>query len=249
MIPDFVKIQTRAILNAAIAVREGRRQPDREDHDPARRARERARRDARGSSRPRPRRVREAAGGIDVDYKFGTMIEVPRGRPDRRRDRAPRRVLQLRHQRPDPDDVRLQPRRRRGRLPAQVRRGRHPARSTRSRPSTTRVAGLMKIAVDKGRATRPDIELGICGEHGGDPESIDKCERIGLDYVSLLAVPRPGGAPCGGAGHARDGARQVAARLSPGATRADSSPAGLRSPSRGPATPPPASLRPRRDPT
>ena len=46
------------------------------------------------------------------------------------------------------------------------------------------VAGLMKIAVDKGRSARPDIELGICGEHGGDPESIHKCERIGLDYVS-----------------------------------------------------------------
>ena len=46
------------------------------------------------------------------------------------------------------------------------------------------VAGLMQIAVDKGRATRPDLELGICGEHGGDPESIAKCEQIGLDYVS-----------------------------------------------------------------
>ena len=46
------------------------------------------------------------------------------------------------------------------------------------------VAGLMKTAVDKGRSTKPGIELGICGEHGGDPESIHKCERIGLDYVS-----------------------------------------------------------------
>jgi pyruvate,orthophosphate dikinase len=46
------------------------------------------------------------------------------------------------------------------------------------------VAGLMKVAVDKGRATKPDLELGICGEHGGDPESIAKCEAIGLDYVS-----------------------------------------------------------------
>jgi pyruvate,orthophosphate dikinase len=42
----------------------------------------------------------------------------------------------------------------------------------------------MRTAVEKGRATRPDIELGICGEHGGDPESIHKCESIGLDYVS-----------------------------------------------------------------
>ena len=50
--------------------------------------------------------------------------------------------------------------------------------------STLAVAGLMKIAVDKGRSTKPGIELGICGEHGGDPESIFKCEAIGLDYVS-----------------------------------------------------------------
>ena len=42
----------------------------------------------------------------------------------------------------------------------------------------------MKTAVEKGRATKPDLELGICGEHGGDPASIAKCEAIGLDYVS-----------------------------------------------------------------
>ena len=42
----------------------------------------------------------------------------------------------------------------------------------------------MRMAVEKGRSTRPDIELGICGEHGGDPASIHKCEQIGLDYVS-----------------------------------------------------------------
>src|SRR2546428_658402 len=60
------------------------------------------------------------------------------------------------------------------------------------------VAGLMKTAVEKGRATRPDIELGICGEHGGDPESIWKCEAIGLDYVSCpssVAGPAPIAAP------------------------------------------------------
>ena len=36
----------------------------------------------------------------------------------------------------------------------------------------------------QGPRTRPDIKLGICGEHGGDPESIEFCHRIGLDYVS-----------------------------------------------------------------
>ncbi|MBI2949109.1 MAG: pyruvate, phosphate dikinase [Verrucomicrobia bacterium] len=46
------------------------------------------------------------------------------------------------------------------------------------------VGQLMKIAVEKGRGTRPDIKLGICGEHGGDPESVKFCHRIGLNYVS-----------------------------------------------------------------
>jgi len=46
------------------------------------------------------------------------------------------------------------------------------------------VGELIKIAVEKGRKTRPDLEVGICGEHGGDPESIDFCHRAGLDYVS-----------------------------------------------------------------
>jgi len=46
------------------------------------------------------------------------------------------------------------------------------------------VGELIQIAADRGRKTRPDIKLGICGEHGGDPASIAFCEAIGLDYVS-----------------------------------------------------------------
>jgi pyruvate,orthophosphate dikinase len=46
------------------------------------------------------------------------------------------------------------------------------------------VGKLMKLAVADGRASRPDLEVGICGEHGGDPSSVDFCHRIGLDYVS-----------------------------------------------------------------
>ncbi|WP_419809111.1 pyruvate, phosphate dikinase [Sphingomonas sp.] len=46
------------------------------------------------------------------------------------------------------------------------------------------VGELVSLAVDRGRATRPDIKLGICGEHGGDPASIAFCEEVGLDYVS-----------------------------------------------------------------
>jgi pyruvate,orthophosphate dikinase len=43
---------------------------------------------------------------------------------------------------------------------------------------------LVAIAVQKGRTTRPDLKLGICGEHGGDPASIHFFEKVGLDYVS-----------------------------------------------------------------
>jgi len=46
------------------------------------------------------------------------------------------------------------------------------------------VGQLMKIAVEKGQKTREDIKLGICGEHGGDPDSVKFCHRIGLTYVS-----------------------------------------------------------------
>ena len=46
------------------------------------------------------------------------------------------------------------------------------------------VGKLMQMAVQLGRSTRPDLHLGICGEHGGDPMSVEFCHRIGLDYVS-----------------------------------------------------------------
>ncbi|SMQ74453.1 pyruvate phosphate dikinase [Altererythrobacter xiamenensis] len=46
------------------------------------------------------------------------------------------------------------------------------------------VGQLVEMAAERGRATRPDIKLGICGEHGGDPASIGFCEKVGLDYVS-----------------------------------------------------------------
>jgi pyruvate,orthophosphate dikinase len=49
---------------------------------------------------------------------------------------------------------------------------------------TEAVGELMRIAVEKGRVARADISLGVCGEHGGDPKSIEFCERLGLGYVS-----------------------------------------------------------------
>lgn len=43
---------------------------------------------------------------------------------------------------------------------------------------------LMKIGVEKGRAVKKNMKMGICGEHGGDPDSVEFCHKIGLNYVS-----------------------------------------------------------------
>ena len=53
------------------------------------------------------------------------------------------------------------------------------------------VGALIRIAAERGRAVRPDVKLGICGEHGGDPASIAFCEQIGLDYVSCSPYRTP----------------------------------------------------------
>jgi pyruvate,orthophosphate dikinase len=73
----------------------------------------------------------------------------------------------------------------------------------------TGVGQLVEIAVTKGRAARPKIKLGICGEHGGDPDSIHFFERVGLDYVSASPFRVPV-------------ARLEAARAALGAERAGS---------------------------
>ena len=53
------------------------------------------------------------------------------------------------------------------------------------------VGELMKMAVSKGKATRPDLQIGICGEHGGEPTSVEFCHTIGLDYVSCSPFRLP----------------------------------------------------------
>jgi pyruvate,orthophosphate dikinase len=53
------------------------------------------------------------------------------------------------------------------------------------------VGRLMRIAIEDGRRTKPDLKLGICGEHGGDPSSVEFCDQIGLDYVSCSPYRLP----------------------------------------------------------
>ena len=181
LFPDFVKIQTRAILNAQIAVKKSGGNPIAKIMIPlVGHVNELA---ATRALLETEAKAVEGKAGVEVDYKFGTMIEVPRGALTA--DEIAREAdffsfgtndltqMTFGYSRDDAEG---------GFLLKYVEDKILPANPFQTLDDA--VAGLMKIAVDKGRSTKPDIELGICGEHGGDPESIAKCERIGLDYVS-----------------------------------------------------------------
>ena len=181
LFPDFVKIQTRAILNAEIAVKKAGGNPIAKIMIPLvghvnELAATRALLEAEA-------KAVESKAGVEVDYKFGTMIEVPRGAltADEIAHEADffsfgtndLTQMTFGYSRDDAEG---------GFLLKYVEDKILPYNPFQTLDDA--VAGLMKVAVDKGRSTKPDLELGICGEHGGDPESIAKCERIGLDYVS-----------------------------------------------------------------
>ena len=53
------------------------------------------------------------------------------------------------------------------------------------------IGRLVQIAVEEGRATRPDLKIGVCGEHGGDPDSVHFFHKAGLDYVSCAPFRVP----------------------------------------------------------
>jgi pyruvate,orthophosphate dikinase len=182
MIPDFVKIQTRAILEAAIAVKRRGSDPHAKIMIPlVGHANELA--ETREILDAEAKSVQQREG-VEVDYKFGTMIEVPRGALTA--DEVAHHAeffsfgtndltqMTFGYSRDDAEGSFLLDYVERGILPE------NPFQTL----DTAGVGALMRTAVEKGRAARPDIELGICGEHGGDPASIAFCESIGLDYVS-----------------------------------------------------------------
>ena len=161
---------------------EGRDQGPARDHDPARGVQEGARPADRGRPPGRARRGGRAEGQAQVPGRHDDRD--PARRADGRRDRGVGRLLQLRDQRPHAD-------RRwacRGTIPDRSCRTYSELEIVKKNPfatiDQTGVGQLVDIAVTKGRKTRPDIKLGICGEHGGDPSSIHFFEKVGLDYVS-----------------------------------------------------------------
>jgi pyruvate,orthophosphate dikinase len=125
-----------------------------------------------------------AAAGVPLDFKFGTMIEIPRAcwvadeiaRHAEFFSFGTNDLTQMTfgYSRDDAEGSFLLKYVEDGILPV------NPFQSL----DESGVGLLMEMAVAKGRQTKPGLELGICGEHGGDPASIDFCHRLGLDYVS-----------------------------------------------------------------
>ena len=197
MIPDFVKVQTRAILNALIAVKAAGGHPKAKIMIPlVGHVNELS---ATKALLEAEAKAVEAAAGVEVEYVFGTMIEVPRGAltADEIAHHAAffsfgtndLTQMTFGYSRDDAEG---------GFLLKYVEDGILPVNPFQTLDDA--VAGLMKTAVDKGRATRPDLELGICGEHGGDPESIAQVRADRARLRVVLAVPRPGRAAGRGPG-------------------------------------------------
>jgi pyruvate, orthophosphate dikinase len=117
-------------------------------------------------------------------YLIGTMIEIPRAALTGRPGREGSRVLQLRHQRPDADHDGSVARRLHEVLEGLRRQEDLQGRPVRrARPGRRRHADQVGCG-EGARQTRPDLEVGICGEHGGEPSSVEFCYRVGMDYVS-----------------------------------------------------------------
>jgi hypothetical protein len=121
-----------------------------------------------------------------VKYHVGTMTSA--GRAARRRDRRERRVLLVRHQRPDADHLRYLRDDAASFLGTYVQRG---IMASDPFVSIDRegVGELMRIGVERGRKTRPKLKVGICGEHGGDPASVVLPRAGSIMSVSPFRVP------------------------------------------------------------
>ncbi len=182
MIPDFVKVQTRAILNAQVAVNQRGGDAIAKIMIPlVGHVNELSR--VRGLLEAEAKKIEEGSG-VPLDYKFGTMIEVPRGALTA--DEIAKEAsffsfgtndltqMAFGFSRDDAEG---------GFLLKYVEEKILPFNPFQTIDATG-VGQLVEIAVRKGRAARPDIELGVCGEHGGDPESIHFFDKVGLDYVS-----------------------------------------------------------------
>jgi len=182
MVPDVVKMQTRAILAGAARVAAEGLTPLPEIMIPLV-GHVNELRETRTILEAEVARIVESSGQ-QVDYKFGTMIEVPRGAltADEIAEHAEffsfgtndLTQMGFGYSRDDAEGKFLMQYVDRKLLPE------NPFQVL----DVSGIGQLVRMGVEKGRATKPDLKIGICGEHGGDPQSIAFCHEVGLNYVS-----------------------------------------------------------------
>ncbi|MGH7723206.1 MAG: pyruvate, phosphate dikinase [Candidatus Dormibacteria bacterium] len=182
LFPEIIEMQVRAIIEAAITLRRERVDVHPEIMIPLVGTLEELRRTRRYLEDTV--RAVLATSRTRVDYKFGTMIELPRAALTAGQIAQDAEFFSFGtndltqttfgYSRDDAEGKFLQKYVEEKILPA------NPFETI----DRDGVGRLMGIAVAEGRATRPGMTIGICGEHGGDPESIALCEELGLDYVS-----------------------------------------------------------------
>ena len=180
--PGMVKMQVRAIFEAACQVKKEGQEPKPEVMIPLT-----GHVNELKVIQPQLEEVAQAVmeeQGVEVEYKFGTMIEIPRacvtageiaevaeffsfGTNDLTQ-------MTFGYSRDDAEA---------GFLLKYVEDGILPENPFQT-IDRDGVGQLMKMAIDKGRGARPSLEIGICGEHGGDPSSVEFCHSIGNNYVS-----------------------------------------------------------------
>jgi len=179
--PDIYNMQVRAIMEAAVACAKRGIRVEPEIMIPLVGAAEELR-ITREAAEQVCRQVLEA-NGVSLDYRIGTMIEVPRAALTA--DEVARHAEFFSFGTNDltqmafgfsRDDVGTF-------VPEYVEREILPKDPFQSLDKAG-VGQLVSIGVERGRKTRPDLKIGICGEHGGDPESVKFCYRVGMDYVS-----------------------------------------------------------------
>ena len=179
--PEIYEMQVRAIIEAAIEVAQTAPAPEPEIMHPLVGKKEEMK-FLRDLTDRTARQVIEETG-VSITYSVGTMIELPRAaiRADDLAENAAffsfgtNDLTQTTFGISRDDSGRF--------LDAYIQKGVY-ERDPFVTLDQEGVGDLMRIAVERGRRVRPDVKLGICGEHGGDPASIQFCETIGLDYVS-----------------------------------------------------------------
>jgi pyruvate,orthophosphate dikinase len=182
MVPDIVKMQTRAILAGAARVAAEGLTPLPEIMIPLV-GHVNELRETRAILEAEVARIVESSGQ-QVDYKFGTMIEVPRGAltADEIAEHAEffsfgtndLTQMGFGYSRDDAEGKFLMQYVDRKVLPE------NPFQVL----DAAGIGQLVRMGVEKGRSTKKDLKIGICGEHGGDPQSIAFCHEVGLNYVS-----------------------------------------------------------------